>query len=76
VAARFGVWRLVGQSVGTADGAEAAQNPRKRAVPPRDYPQGRQKKEAGMAGKQSGAALPAGLPSAGQTPGTARPAGI
>src|SRR5690606_25275295 len=42
----------------------------------RDYPQGKQRKETGLAGKRGGSAPPGAMAPAGLSPGTPRHAGI
>ena len=58
------------------DRKKAAPSPCKCRVRPRDYPQGKQRKETGLAGKRADSAHPKGLAPAGQTLGTPRHAGI
>lgn len=59
-----------------ADHEKAAPSPCKCRARRRDYPQGKQRKETGLAGKWAVLAHPGAMPPAGQTPGTPRHAGI
>lgn len=67
---------VAGISVGMVDRKKAAPSPCKCRVRPRDYPQRKQRKETGLAGKRADSAHPKGMAPAGQTLGTPRHAGI
>ena len=58
------------------DRRKAAPSPCKYRDQPRDYPQGKQRKETGLAGKCGDSAHLAEVLPAGQRPGTPRHAGI
>ncbi len=59
-----------------ADRRKAASNPRKYGARRRDYPQGKQKKETGLARERPDLPHLTGVTPAGQNPGTPRHAGI
>ena len=59
-----------------ADHEKAAPSPCKYRVRGRDYPQGKQRKETGLAGTRADSAHPKGMAPAGQILGTPRHAGI
>jgi len=58
------------------DHGKAAPSPHKYCVLRRDYPQGKQRKETGLAGKWADFAHPGGVAPARRTLGTPRRAGI
>lgn len=67
---------VTGISVGMVDRKKTAPIPCKCRVRPRDYPQGKRRKETGLAGKRADSAHPKGMAPAGQTLGTPRHAGM
>lgn len=67
---------VAGISVGMVDRKKAAPSPCKCRVQPRDYPQGKRRKETGLAGKRADSAHPKGMAPAERTLGTPRHAGI
>ncbi len=67
---------VAGISVGMVDHEKAAPSPCKYRSRRRDYPQGKQREETGLAGKRAVSALPGTMAPAGQTPETPRHAGI
>ena len=62
--------------VAIVDRRKAAPSPCKCRVRPRDYLQGKRRKETGLAGKRADSAHPKGTAPAGQSPGTPLHAGI
>ena len=59
---------VAGISVGMVDHEKAAPSPCKYRSRRRDYPQGKQREETGLAGKRADSAHPKGMAPAGQTP--------
>src|SRR5690606_15880358 len=71
------IWFMFGaRPVAIVDRRKAAPSPCKCRVRPRDYLQGKRRKETGLAGKRADSAHPKGTAPAGQSPGTPRHAGI